>query len=136
MVTLPHSIYDAMLAHCQSGYPGEACGVLASDEHEQITKHWAARNAAEDPEDFSIIDSRELLTIWNEIDEHDWNFFSYYHSHTQTEAYPSPRDVEYANNWPDTYYLIFSLRDREHPELRAFLIHEDQIEEHGVQISK
>jgi [CysO sulfur-carrier protein]-S-L-cysteine hydrolase len=134
VVTLPRQVYEEMLAHCQAGYPGEACGVLASDADGEIIKHWTTRNAADDPEDFSIIDSPELYAIWKETEANDWTLFAYYHSHTQTEAYPSPRDIAYAQWWPGTYYLIFTLRERTAPQLRAFLVHGDNVEEHEIQI--
>ena len=51
-----------------------------------------------------------------------------YHSHTHTEAYPSPTDVGLAA-WPDAAYLIVSLADAEHPVVRAFHIAEQRVQE-------
>lgn len=124
-VRLPRVVFEAMLAHVQAGYPNEACGVLAG-ANGQVVKHYPAANASDTPETFSEIGSRELLAIWDEIDTHDWDVFAYYHSHPQTPAYPSPRDIALAQGWPGTCSLIFSLRDRQQPELRAFLIPADR----------
>jgi [CysO sulfur-carrier protein]-S-L-cysteine hydrolase len=139
VVTLPQSVYDAMLAHVQSGYPNEACGILAGDAAgERIMKHYPAHNAAadvgDDPATFSIIAGSDLLRIWSEIDDNDWSLLAYYHSHPRTQAYPSPRDVRYANGWPGTYYLIFSLADPAHPVLRAFLVEGDRVIEDTIEI--
>lgn len=141
MVTLPRAIYAAMLAHVQAGYPNEACGVLASAEGSAVaTHHFPTRNAAADtggdPETFSVIAPQDLLAIWDAIDTNDWTMLAYYHSHPATEAYPSPRDIRYAQGWPGTYYLIFSLRDPATPALRAFLITGEDVVEELVQIDE
>jgi proteasome lid subunit RPN8/RPN11 len=133
-ITLPRAAVDEMLAHVQAGYPNEACGVLAG-ANGRVVKHYPAANASNTPETFSEIGSQELLHIWQEIDGHDWTFFAYYHSHPRTPAYPSPRDIRFAQGWPGTLYIIFSLRDRERPEMRAFIINSDHsITEHQVRI--
>jgi proteasome lid subunit RPN8/RPN11 len=134
MVTLPRSIYDAMLAHVREGYPNEACGVLASDG-QRIVKHYPARNAAEEPATFSIIDGPDLLRIWDEIESHEWMLLAYYHSHPRTPAYPSPRDIQYAQGWPGTYYLIFTLMGPAAPVLRAFLIDGETVTEHEIALT-
>jgi proteasome lid subunit RPN8/RPN11 len=134
VVSLPRAVVDEMLAHVQAGYPNEACGVLAGSNG-QIVKNYPAINAAEHPDDFSIIGPEEMLRISDEIDDQDWSFFAYYHSHPQSQAYPSSRDIDYARYWPGTYYIIFSLRDRAHPELRIFSVNQDRsVIEHEVRI--
>lgn len=139
MVTVPRAIYAAMLAHVQAGYPNEACGVLASDAGSTTaTQHFPTRNAAADtggdPQTFSVIAPQELLPLWDEIDRNDLTLLAYYHSHPATEAYPSPRDIRYAQGWPGMYYLIFSLRDPAQSELRAFLITGDAVAEEPIDL--
>ncbi len=124
LIRLPRAVFEAMRAHVQAGYPNEACGVLASAGG-QVVKHYPATNVSETPETFSEIGSAELLAIWQEVDARNWDFFAYYHSHPQTPAYPSPRDILLAQGWPGTFSLIFSLRDPQRPELRGFLIAAD-----------
>jgi proteasome lid subunit RPN8/RPN11 len=130
-IILPRRIVDEMLAHVKAGYPDEACGVLA-DANGTIVKHYPATNAAERPDDFSIIGPEEAIRINNEIDQNDWNYFAYYHSHPRSQAYPSSRDIDYAG-YSGLLYIIFSLRDFEHPEMRAFTIHRDRsVSEHPI----
>ena len=141
MVMVPGTIYAAMLAHVQAGYPDEACGILAGNaEGTAFIKHFPARNAAADdggdPHTFSIIAAPELLQIVNEIYDADGSVLVYYHSHPQTAAYPSARDIRYANNWPGTYYFIFSLADRTNPVMRAFLISGETVNEKAVEIEE
>jgi proteasome lid subunit RPN8/RPN11 len=128
---LPEAVLAAMLAHIAAGYPDEACGVLAGNGG-RVVRHYATANAADTPRTFSEIGPRELLAIWNEIDSHDWQALAYYHSHPASPAYPSPRDVLWSRGWPGTFYIIFSLADRAHPSVRAFLIAGEAIAEHRI----
>ena len=69
----------------------------------------------------------------------------FYHSHTFSEAYPSPTDVRLATYedeatgekqtiWPDVLYFLVSLREPDNPEIRAFHIVEGEITEEEVAI--
>lgn len=134
VITLPRSVVDEMLAHVQAAYPNEGCGVLA-EASGKIVKHYRATNAAERPDDFSIIAPGEQIHINNEIVQNDWDYFAYYHSHPRSQAYPSSRDIDYAS-FSGFLYIIFSLRDLDHPEMRAFNIHRDRsISEHQIIIA-
>lgn len=128
---LPAAVLADMLAHVEAGYPDEACGVLAGQDS-RVTRHYPAANASATPRTFSEIAPRELLAIWNEIEDHDWQALAYYHSHPATPAYPSPRDVRWSQGWPGTYYIIFSLAQRHRPVVRAFLIAGEAVHEHRI----
>ena len=54
------------------------------------------------------------------------------HSHTHTEAYPSPTDVAQAPD-PSWHYLIVSLK-REAPETRSYRIVSGTISEETISI--
>ena len=55
-----------------------------------------------------------------------------FHSHTHTEAYPSPTDVAQAPD-PTWHYEIVSLRDMA-PAIRSFRIIEGEITEEAVEV--
>ncbi|MFL5704731.1 MAG: Mov34/MPN/PAD-1 family protein [Ktedonobacteraceae bacterium] len=124
VVRIPAAMYEEMVAHVVAGYPNETCGMLASKDG-RVVKNYPTANAAEHPDDFSEISPEDLLHIANDIDEYDGEMYVYYHSHPQSEAYPSPRDVEWARR-NQMIYIIFSHQC--YPELpyaRAFSIAED-----------
>src|SRR5947207_10947482 len=106
VVRIPKAMYTEMVAHIVAGYPDEACGLLAS-KGGQVVKNYLTANAAQHPDDFSEIDPQDLLSISYDIDEYDGEMYSYYHSHPKSEAYPSPRDKEWAKR-NKLYYIIFS----------------------------
>jgi proteasome lid subunit RPN8/RPN11 len=124
VVHIPRNIYVEMVAHIVAAYPNEGCGALGTVESQAI-KHYPAVNAAENPNDFSIIGDADLLRIFNAVDEYDGEML-YYHSHPTTEAYPSQRDKDYAKD-SGVLYLIFSHRFYpEEPYARIFAIAPDE----------
>lgn len=124
VVRIPGDMYQDMVAHVVVAYPNEACGLLASKDG-RVVKNYPTANAAEHPDDFSEIEPEVLLHISFDIDEYDGEMFSYYHSHPKSEAYPSPRDIEWAKR-NKLYYIIFS--HRFYPEMpygRVFSVQDD-----------
>jgi proteasome lid subunit RPN8/RPN11 len=120
VVRIPESIYAEMIAHVVHGYPDEACGALGSKD-DVVVKNYPTTNAAEHPDDFSIISEADIVRIFNDIDEYDGDMI-YYHSHPRSEAYPSARDIEWAKR-SGYLYLIFSLQYHpKPPSARIFSI--------------
>jgi [CysO sulfur-carrier protein]-S-L-cysteine hydrolase len=123
VVRIPAALYNEMVAHVVAGYPNEACGALGS-KGGQVVKHYPTANAAEQPNDFSIIAPNDLLDIFDDIEEYDGEMI-YYHSHPVSEAYPSRRDKDYAK-LSKILYIIFSHRFYpEPPYARVFQVHDD-----------
>jgi proteasome lid subunit RPN8/RPN11 len=55
-----------------------------------------------------------------------------FHSHTHTDAYPSPTDVRQALD-PGWHYVLVSLRDT-HPVVRSYRIEDGEITEEPVEV--
>jgi proteasome lid subunit RPN8/RPN11 len=126
---LPRNFADEMIAHAQAEAPNEACGLLAGSEG-RVLKLFRATNADASPLRYSI-EPKELLHYMREIDDKGWELLAIYHSHTHSEAYPSTTDVELAF-YPDSLYLIISLKDRQAPIIRGFRIVDGAITEEQV----
>src|SRR5258708_32965053 len=94
VVRIPEAIYTGMVTHIVEGYPDEACGAVGTKEG-RVVKHYPTANAAEHPDDFSIIDPQDLLRIYEAIDEYDGGMI-YYHSHSRSESTSAQRDKECA----------------------------------------
>ena len=133
VVRIPRTLYDEMAAHIIAGYPNEACGALGSKDG-RVVKHYPTANAAEQPDDFSIIAPNDLLDIFDDIEEYNGEMI-YYHSHPVSEAYPSRRDKDYAK-LSKILYIIFSHRfSPEPPYSRVFLVHDnDSVTEGKIEI--
>ena len=129
MLTLPGAIIDEMVAHAREEAPNECCGIIGgADGH--ATKLFRAKNSEASPYRYSV-DAKDLFRIYRECEENDWNFLAIYHSHTASEAYPSPTDVRLAF-WPEAYYILVSLKDEANPIVRAFRILDGTVTEEDL----
>jgi proteasome lid subunit RPN8/RPN11 len=124
VVRIPTAMYAEMVSHVVTGYPNEACGMLASTNG-RVVKNYPTVNAAEHPDDFSEISPEDLLRIQLDIDEYDGDMYAYYHSHPRSEAYPSPRDIEWARRNGMISIIFSHILYPEQPFARAFLVAED-----------
>jgi proteasome lid subunit RPN8/RPN11 len=122
---------DEIISHAREEDPNECCGILAGKDG-QVARLYRGVNAEASPDRYNV-DPQDLLRIYKECDAQGWDFLAIYHSHTHTEAYPSPTDVRLAA-WPDAFYLILSLADKAKPVLRAFRIQEGAIAEEPLRI--
>ena len=127
MLKLPPEIVEGMVTHARDEFPLECCGMLAGKDGVPVKQVRATNSEASE---FRYrVDDRELLRFLRECDDNGWDFLAVYHSHTRSEAYPSPTDVRLARNWPDPYYILVSLEDQDSPVVRAFRIEDGAITE-------
>lgn len=131
MFYLEKKYADEMIRHARSEAPNECCGILAGS-NDRVTKLYRSTNAEGSPVRYNI-DPQELLAIYKEIEDKDWELLGIYHSHTHTEAYPSATDVTLAL-WPESLYFIISLKDPGQVVIRAFQIIEGEISEPELRI--
>ncbi|HVL63647.1 MAG TPA: M67 family metallopeptidase [Actinomycetota bacterium] len=124
---LPEELVDEMVEHCLAGRPNEACGLLAAAGGE-IVKVFRMTNASASPVRYSL-DAAEQLAAYKKIEAEGWELGGVYHSHTRTEAYPSPTDIRDAHE--DVPYVIVSLA-HDPPDVRAFrIVKESWMDEDG-----
>ena len=104
----------------------------------EMVKVFRMTNAAASPVRFQL-EPREQLAVYNTLNEKGWDLGGVFHSHTRTEAYPSPTDVKQPNE--DVPFIIVSLA-ADPPETRAFRIIKEnwddsdgRIEEVEIQIT-
>ena len=115
-VRISRELADDIVAHCEAGRPNEACGMVGLQDG-TVVKVFKMSNAAASPLRYSL-EPREQLAVENTLADKGWEGAPF-HSHTRTEAYPSPTDVRLAVG--DIPYLIVSLA-AEPAEIRAFMI--------------
>ena len=136
-VTIPRPLATEMIEHCLAGRPYEACGILAS-KNGRVVKVFRMSNASASPVRYSL-EPKEQLAVYNNLDENGWDLGAVFHSHTHTQAYPSPTDLRLATE--DVPYVIVSLAT-DPPSVRAFRINKEnwmdstgRIEEVEVQVT-
>ena len=131
MLHLESRFRDEIVAHALEDASVECCGILAGTG-DGFDKLYRMTNVENSPYRFSW-DSKELISVWNEMEDNGWEHRAVYHSHTHSEAYPSPTDVRLAA-WPEAYYIIVSLMDKQDPTVRAFRIVDSTITEEDLQV--
>lgn len=135
LLRLTPAVRDEVIAHCLAGVPEEACGLLGGspdgDDVDAILC-WPGRNLAASATLYEL-DPADHLRADREAEGKGLEIVGVFHSHTHTEAYPSPTDVARAPD-PDWHYLLISLAG-EQPELRSFHIREGVISEEPLEIA-
>jgi proteasome lid subunit RPN8/RPN11 len=133
VIELDSVFYKDMVEQGLEEFPNEACGLIAADSNSGVpAKVFRMTNADASPVSYRL-DGKEQLKAFNEMDEEGWELHTIYHTHTHSEAYPSETDRKQAF-YPDAYYMVMSLSDRENPVLRAFTIRDSEIAEEDVKV--
>jgi len=133
VIEIPADVRQAMIAHAVDGLPNEACGLLAGPNG-RVEHFFPMINADRSDLTYSL-DPPELMRVDDEIGEKGWSVVGIFHSHTKTEAYPSPTDVAKSGGYPEARYVLVSLADRSKQSLRAFTIRDGEIQEQEVRIT-
>jgi len=117
------------VATCIRALPNEGCGLLLGSSDGTVTEVLASANVADSAKVYEI-DSRVLLQASRRSEADGQVIVGVFHSHTHSEAYPSPTDVAQAPD-PAWHYVVISLRDVP-SELRSFRIRDGIVEEEEV----
>ena len=129
MLTLSSVHRDAIVATCVRALPNEGCGLLLGTPDGTVTDVVASPNVADSAKLYEI-DSRVLLRAYRRSEEEGLAVLGVFHSHTHSEAYPSPTDVAQAPD-PEWHYVLVSLRDVP-TVIRSFRIENGEIDEEDV----
>lgn len=122
--------FAEMIGHAYDGYPLEACGLLVG-AGEQVHRFVACTNEAASARIYSI-PGKELLRAERAAEADGMEIIGVFHSHTHSEPYPSPTDVEQAPD-PGWHYVIVSLK-RDAPETRSYRITDRAISEERIAV--
>jgi len=131
MLRLGPEVHDTMIAHVLDGLPLEACGLLAveADDDALVVGVYPCRNAAESAKLYEV-HPLDHLRADRDAEDRGWEIAGVYHSHTHTDAYPSPTDVRQAPD-PGWHYVVVSLREAE-PMVRSYRIVDGAVTEEPV----
>ena len=93
-LTLTDEARQAMVDHALAGLPNEACGLFSGTTGgTTVDAFHPMANAAASREVY-LLDGQEQLKVERAVDEAGRAVLGVMHSHTYTEAYPSPTDVD------------------------------------------
>jgi proteasome lid subunit RPN8/RPN11 len=120
-----------MVAHGLGGLPDEACGLLIGPPGGlEVVRFEPCTNAAASSKVYTIAEA-DLDRVATAALADGLDVLGTMHSHTHTEAYPSPTDQTMALPW--WTYIIVSLK-RPEPALRAYRMEGDGVAELAVEL--
>jgi proteasome lid subunit RPN8/RPN11 len=140
MLVLPEPIWHEIVEHVYAGLPNESCGLLAgrpADDHEaadaplEIARFYPCRNDSDSALVYTL-NPLDHLRADRDAEDRGLEIIGVVHSHTHSDAYPSPTDVRDAPD-PTWHYPIVSLRELE-PVLRSYRIVDGEITEEPVRL--
>lgn len=139
MLRISRANWQKIIDHAQeeAEKPAEACGLLAGQPGDiDVRAVYPCGNAAP-PERQNVVyelDSRDYLNADRDARENGWDIIGVYHSHTHTEALPSPTDIAQAPD-PGWHYILVSLR-LPTPVVRSFTIVDGEVAEEPLVLER
>jgi proteasome lid subunit RPN8/RPN11 len=132
MLRLTRASYAQMVGQAYDGLPDEACGLIAGvPAVGKAEVFYPCRNAAASSKLYSI-DPKDFMRADRDAEAKGFEIIGVVHSHTHSDAYPSPTDVAQAPD-PGWHYVIVSLR-QEAPVVRSYAIVDGAITEEPVAV--
>ena len=130
-LVISDAIEQQIVTHARACKPQEMCGLLVGEQGgEHVLEFHACRNVAASAIVYTL-DPKDYMRIERDADDRGLVVLGVVHSHTHTEAYPSPTDVAQAPD-PNWNYAIVSLK-YDPPRLRNFRIVAGEITETGLE---
>ena len=115
---------EELVEHAKREAPNEACGILAGNDG-KVNRVYLMTNTDKSSQSF-FMDPKEQIRVMKDIRKSQLEIVGIYHSHPETEAFPSEHDVSLAF-YEDTSYVIISLKEGEN--IRSFKIKDKKISE-------
>jgi [CysO sulfur-carrier protein]-S-L-cysteine hydrolase len=131
VLRLSDEVHERMVAEAFERYPLEACGLLAGDPGRGlVTEFYPCTNTTRSARIYAL-DPKEHLRAELDAEDRGLEIVGVMHSHTHTEAYPSPTDVAQAGETDPLgylHYVIVSLK-HESASVRSYRIADGAIDE-------
>jgi proteasome lid subunit RPN8/RPN11 len=128
VLTISQIYLEEMIAHAIKEYPLEACGLIAG-KSDQVEAFYKTRNDAASARIYTV-NPGDYLKVDRDAESKGMSIIGVVHSHTHSEAFPSPTDVAQAPD-PSWHYVLVSLKHKD-PIVRSFAIVDGNLIEESV----
>ena len=115
-----------LIKHASEANPNESCAILFGniENGKRIVKDiFLAENIDESPINFTIA-NEEILKAYKIAEEKKLDVIGIFHSHPNSEAYPSATDKEFMHTNP----VVWIISSGESNNLKAFMLEQEIIE--------
>jgi proteasome lid subunit RPN8/RPN11 len=127
MLILGKKLAEKIIAHCRSGLPNEACGLIAGSVdgagYKRAVEVYCLKNVDESPEHFSMSAEEQFAAV-SGMRTRGTALIGNFHSHPATPSRPSEEDIRLAFD-ESLSYVIVSLAG-ETPVIKSFLINKGE----------
>ncbi|HTB14930.1 MAG TPA: M67 family metallopeptidase [Bryobacteraceae bacterium] len=128
MIRINSEAWETMVAHAQSTFPDECCGVMigkTDGEVKNVTSAIAVENAYKGKqEDRYEIRPEDLLAVDKNARAQGLDLIGIFHSHPDCDAYFSKTDLE--NSCPWYSFVVLSIKGGKFDHANCFLPNADQ----------
>jgi proteasome lid subunit RPN8/RPN11 len=128
MIRIEPGAWQTMVAHAQSTFPDECCGVMVGTidgDHKLVTTALALENAYKGKqEDRYEIHPEDLLAADKSARAQGLDLIGIFHSHPDCDAYFSKTDLE--NSCPWYSFVVLSIKGGTFDHANSFLPNADQ----------
>ena len=140
MLKIRSSDLESILKHSKEKYPKEACGIMKGRmkmidgvRMNEVLKVYPTKNIHPNPLRGYKIHPEDQYRIYVELDP-DLELVGFYHSHPHGPTAPSKTDVDTCN-YHGFSFLIVSLENFEKPDVSAWILYEDRMEEKKLRLT-
>ena len=108
-IVLSQNQIDVLVKHARANSPNESCAILfgrIENDHYDVKDIFLTKNTENSPINFTISND-ELIKGYDEAEKRNLDVVGIFHSHPNSEAYPSSTDKKYMEINP-VPWIIFS----------------------------
>jgi len=112
--------------HASNEKPNESCAILLGTDNKQeivVKKIILAKNIDESPVSFTI-SNEQLLRVYKTAEEEEMNVVGIFHSHPNSEAYPSSTDKKFMYSNPVAWIIYSGISN----DFKAYKLESDVLE--------
>lgn len=121
-IILPESIKKILTNHAENENPNESCALLYGNG-EIVSEVFLTKNIEESPVNFTI-SNEQLIEGYKIAEEKKLQVIGIFHSHPNSEAYPSSTDKKFMHSNP-VVWIIYSGINK---NFKAYVLESDVVE--------
>ena len=121
-IILSQSIKKILTQHAENENPNESCALLYGND-ETVSEIFLTKNIEESPVNFTI-SNEQLIEGYKIAEEKKLQVIGIFHSHPNSEAYPSSTDKKFMHSNP-VVWIIYSGVNK---NFKAYVLESDVVE--------
>ena len=121
-ITLSQSIKKTLIQHAENENPNESCAILYGDG-DTVSDVFLTKNIEESPVNFTISND-QLIEGYKIAEEKKLQVIGIFHSHPNSEAYPSNTDKKFMHSNP-VVWIIYSGANK---NFKAYVLESEVLE--------